>query len=74
MFAGLCAADNEPATEEFFVVQFLHGAFCLLDRLHLHEGKTFRALIMPVTYDLGVLNMSNTVEQFKEIALGSVER
>jgi hypothetical protein len=74
MFAGLCAADNEPATEEFFVVQFLDGAFCFLDRLHLHEGKTFRALVMPVTYDLGVLNMSNTVEQFEEIALGSVER
>src|SRR5207247_10925794 len=74
MFAGFCAADNEPSTEEFLVVQFLHGGFCFLDRLHLHEGKTFRALIMPVTYDLGVLNLSNSVEQFEEIALGSVER
>jgi hypothetical protein len=74
MFAGLCAADDKPATEEFFVVQFLYGAFCFLDRLHLHEGKTFRALVMPVTYDLGVLNMSNTVEQFEEVALSSVER
>jgi hypothetical protein len=42
--------------------------------LHLHEGKTFRALVMPVTYDLGVLNVSDTVEQFEEIALGSIER
>jgi hypothetical protein len=74
MFAGFCAADNEPSTEEFLVVQFPHGAFCFFDRLHLHEGKTFRALVMPVTYDLGVLNMSNTVEQFEEVALGSVER
>ncbi len=74
MFAGLCAADNEPATEEFFIVQFLYGAFCFLDCLHLHEGKTFRTLVMPVTYDLGVLNMSNTVEQFEEITLRGVER
>jgi hypothetical protein len=74
MLAGFCAAYNEPAAEEFFVMQFLHGAFCFLDCLHLHEGKTFRALVMPVTYDLGVLNVSDTVEQFEEIALGSIER
>ena len=54
-------------------MQFLHRAFGFLDGLHLHKGKTFRALIVPVTYDLRVLHVSNTVEQFEEIALRSVE-
>jgi hypothetical protein len=73
MLAGLRATDDESATKEFFVMQFLDGAFCLLDRLHLDEGKTFRALIMSVTYDLSVLHVPYAVEQFEEIALGGVE-
>ena len=73
MLAGLRATDDESATEEFFVMQFLHGAFCLLDGLHLDEGKTFRALIVPVTYDLSVLHVPYAVEQFEEIALGGIE-
>jgi hypothetical protein len=71
---GFRAAHNEPATEEFLVVQFLHRAFRFLDGLHLHKCKTFRALIMPIAYDLRVLYVSNAVEQFEEIALGSVKR
>ena len=73
MLAGLRAADDEPATEEFLVVQFLHGAFRFLNGLHLHEGKTLRALIVPVTYDLSVLHVPHAVEQFEEIALSGVE-
>jgi hypothetical protein len=73
MLIGFCPADNESATEEFLVVQFLHGAFCFLDALHLHKSKTFRALVVPVTYDLRILHVSDAVEQFKEIALGCVE-
>jgi len=67
-------AHNEPATEEFLVVQFLHGAFRFLDSLHLHKRKTFRALVVPIAYDLCVLHVSNAVEQVEEIALGGVER
>src|SRR5439155_143007 len=73
MLIGFCPADNESATKEFLVVQFLHGAFCFLDALHLHKGKTFRALVVPVTYDLRILHVSDAVEQFKEIALSCVE-
>ena len=73
MLIGFCPADNESATEEFLVVQFLHGAFCFLDALHLHKSKTFRALVVPVTYDLRILHVSDAVEQFKEIALSCVE-
>ncbi len=73
MLIRFCPADNESATEEFLVVQFLHGAFCFLDALHLHKSKTFRALVVPVTYDLRILHMSDAVEQFKEIALSCVE-
>jgi len=57
MLAGFCAAHYESAAKEFLVVQF----------------KTLRTLIMPVTYDLGILHVAHTVEQFKEIALGGVE-
>src|SRR5262249_1264385 len=36
--------------------------------------KTFRALVVPIAYDLCVLHVSNAVEQVEEIALGGVER
>ena len=74
MLVGFRAAHNEPATEKFLVVQFRHSALRLLDSLHLHKRKTFRALIVPIAYDLCVLHLSNAVEQFEEIALGGVER
>jgi hypothetical protein len=74
MLIGFCPAHDQPAAKEFFVVQFLHGAFRFLDSLHLHKGKTLRALVVPVTYDLGILHVPHSVEQFKQIALGSVER
>ena len=62
---GFCAAHHQPTAEEFLVVQFLHRAFRFLDGLHLHEGKAFRALVVPVTYDLRVLHVPYAVEQFK---------
>ena len=74
MLVGFRATHNEPATEEFLIVQFLHSAFRFLDGLHLHKRKTFRALVVSIAYDLCVLHVSNTVEQVEEIALGSVER
>jgi len=73
MLIGFRSAHNEPATEEFLVVQFLHSAFRFFDGLHLDKRKTFRALVVPIAYDLCVLHVSNAVEQFEEIALGSVE-
>jgi len=74
MLIGFRAAHNEPATKEFLVVQFLHRAFRFLDGLHLYKRKTFRALIVPIAYDLCVVYVANAVEQFEEIALGGVER
>lgn len=74
MLIGFRAAHNEPAAEEFLVVQFLHSAFRFLDGLHLYKRKTFRALVVPIAYDLRVLHVSNAVEQVEEIALGGVER
>lgn len=73
MLIGFRATDDQPATEEFLVVQFLHRAFCFLDGLHLDERKTFRALVVPVAYDLCVLYVANAVEQFEEIALRGIE-
>jgi hypothetical protein len=74
MLIGFGAANHKPATEKFLVVQFLHRAFRFLDGLHLHKCKTFRALVVPVAYNLCVLHVSNAVEQFEEIALGGIER
>ena len=71
---GFRAAHNEPATEELLVVQFRDSALRFLDGLHLDKRKTFRALVVPIAYDLCVLHVSNAVEQVEEIALGGVER
>jgi hypothetical protein len=73
MLAGLCAAYHESAAEEFCVMEFLHGAFRFLNGLHLHEGKSFRTLVVPITYDLRVLDVPDAIKQFEEIALGGVE-
>ena len=73
MLVGFRAAYHQPATEEFLVMQFLHRTFRLFDGLHLHKGKTFRALIVAIAYDLGVLHVSDAVEQFEKIALCGVE-
>jgi hypothetical protein len=74
MLIGFSAAHDEPSTEKFLVVQFLHRAFRFLDGLHLHKRETFRALIVPIAYNLCVLHVSNAVEQFEEIAFCGVER
>jgi hypothetical protein len=73
VLVGFCPAHHQPATEKFLIVQFLHRAFRFLDALHLHKGKTFRALVVPVTYDLSILHVPHAIEQFKKIALGGVE-
>lgn len=73
MLVGFRAANHQPPAEEFLVVQFLYCALGFLDGLHLHKGKTLRALIVPIAYYLRVLHVSDAVEQFKEIALGGVE-
>ena len=74
MFARFRAAHDQLAAEEFFVVQFVHGAFRFVDRLHLHEGEAFRALVVPIAHDFGVLHVADAVEQLEEIALRRVER
>jgi hypothetical protein len=62
MLARFRSADHEFAAEEFFVVQFLHRSFRFFDGLHLHKGETLGALVMPVTYDLGVLHVADAIE------------
>ena len=74
MLAGFGAAHYQPSAQEFLVVQFFHGAFRLLDGLHLYKCKTFRALVVAVAHNLGILDVADSVEQFEKIALGCVER
>jgi hypothetical protein len=62
MLIGFSSAHNQPATKEFLVMQFLHRTLCFFDGLHLDESKTFRALIVAITYDLGILDVTNAVE------------
>jgi hypothetical protein len=68
------AAHHELASEEFLIVQFLDGAFRFIHCLHLHESEAFRPLVVPVAHDLGVLNVSDPVEQLEQIAFGGVKR
>ncbi len=73
VLARFRAADHELASEEFLIVQFIHRALGFLDRLHLDEGETFRALVVPIAHYFGVLHMADAVEELEEIALGCVE-
>ena len=57
MLARFRTAHDQLAAEEFLVVQFLDGAFRLVDRLHLDEGEPFRALVVFVGHHLGVLHL-----------------
>jgi len=70
---GFRPAYDQPATEKFLVVQLLNRAFRFLDCLHLHKRKAFRALVVAVADYLGVLDVSNAIEQVEKIALGGVE-
>jgi hypothetical protein len=74
MFARFSAADDELAPEEFLVMQFLYRAFRFIDRLHGDDGEPFRALVVAIAHDLGVLHVTDTVKQLEEIALRRVER
>jgi len=74
MLARFGAAHYQFSAKEFFIVQFLDGTLRFFDRLHLHESESFRALVVPVTHDFGVLHMSDAIKQLEEVALGSVKR
>ena len=73
VLVGFCPAHHQSATEEFFVVQFLHGTFGFLDGLHLYKCETFRTLVVPVTYHFGILHVPYTGKQFEQVALCGVE-
>ena len=73
MTLGLCAAYDQFAAEELLVMQFVDCPLRFLDRLHLDEGESFRAFVMLVGHDLGVLHLADTVEEFEEVALGCFE-
>jgi hypothetical protein len=62
MLVRFRATYNQPATKEVLVVQFFHGAFRFFDGLHLHKGKTLRALIVAIAYDLRILHVPDAVE------------
>ena len=74
VFARFRAAHDELAAEKFLVVQFLHGSFCFIDRQHLDEGESFRALVVFISHDLRVLHRADAVEEFEEIALRRIDR
>ena len=73
MLARFCAAHDQSAAKEFFVVQFLNGPFRFLEGLHLNKRKTLRTLVVPIADYLRILHVPDAVEQFEEIALSGVE-
>ena len=73
MFARFCPAHNELAAEKLLVVKFRHCALGFFDRVHLYESETFGTLIMLIADNLGVLNLTNPVEELEQIALRRIE-
>ena len=71
--AGFGAADYQLAAHEVFVVQFGDGAAGFLDGKHCDEGEAFGLLGVFVAYDLGVLDLADSVEELEEVTLGGVE-
>jgi len=74
MFARFCAAHHQLAPEKFLIVQFLHCALRFVDRLHLDERETFRALVVTIAHNLRVLDVPDAVKELEQIALGRIER
>ena len=73
MLARLGAAYDQFPAKEFLVVQFGYRTLGFVDRLHLDECETFRALVVPIAHDLSVLHVANAIKQLEEIALSGVE-
>jgi len=65
MVVRLSATDYEFAAQKLFVVEFLHRSFCFIHGEHLYEGKTLRALVVFVADHLGVLDLSDAVEELE---------
>src|SRR5262249_32428185 len=62
VLARFRTANHEFAAEEFLVVQFLHCALRLFDRLHLDEREAFRTLVMAIAHYFSVLDVADAVE------------
>src|SRR5438045_9426455 len=73
MLARFRSAHHQLAAEELLVVQFRHGPLRFVHRLHLNEGESFRALVVFVSYDLGVLDRADAVDELEETALRRIE-
>jgi len=54
-------------------MKFRHRTFGFFDRVHLHESEPFGTLIMFVADNLGVLNLTNPVEELEQITLRRIE-
>src|SRR5438876_456020 len=65
--AGFRSADHELAAHELLVVQLVHGAFGVLDRLHRHEREALGLLRVLVADDLGVVHMADAGEELEQI-------
>ena len=66
-------AHHQLAAEELLVVKFGHGPLRFFHGLHLHECETFRALVVFVAHNLGVLDVADAVEQVEQVALRRIE-
>src|SRR5437588_6604053 len=73
VFARFRAADDQLAAEEFLVVQLGYRSLRLVHRLHLHKSEALGALIVFIAHDFRVLDVADTVEEIKEVALCGIE-
>ena len=68
----LGAADGDFSSHEFFVVEHIDRAFCLIDRPQGDEGEALGALALLVGDYFGALDTADAVEEFLEIFLCGV--
>jgi hypothetical protein len=73
MVGRLRPTHDQLAAKKLLVVKFGNGPLRFFHGLHLHECKTFRALVVFVAYNLGVLDVADTVEQVEQVALCRIE-
>lgn len=71
---GFGSGHHEFPAHIILVVQLSHGAFGLIQALHLYEGVAFGTLGAAIVNHLGVFDRADPAEQLEEIGLGGVVR
>jgi hypothetical protein len=70
----LSTADHKLASKKRFVREFFNRSPSFLERRHLDERESFRALGILVADHLSVTHLADPVKEIEQVAFGGVER